>query len=286
MLKKIIVTIIAVFCLGSSASCGVDKAVNAVDQFVPMYRFEYTDDKQDSYKLISNMIRSFANTYKDINIPSEHNGLPVTVIGYSAFIECHKLERVSISDSIETIEGSAFSGCDRLQEVIIPNSVTMIGSNAFENCIRLKNIVIPNSVRTIKGDIFGGCDSLSSLSLPFMDRKIGEFFDFESIFTSIVESSINKISVPNSLRNVAITGGDKIVDNAFNGCEQIENITLSADIKQIGANAFLDCASLKTITYEGTMADWHKIKKGDHWRGGVNDLIVVCTDGSITNPMA
>ena len=53
-----------------------------------------------------------------INIPSEHNGLPVTSIG-----------------------GYAFSGSGDITSVVIPQSVTHIGPGAFRDCSQLVYII-------------------------------------------------------------------------------------------------------------------------------------------------
>ena len=53
-----------------------------------------------------------------INIPSEHNGLPVTSIG-----------------------GYAFSGSGDITSVVIPQSITFIGDGAFRDCSQLAYII-------------------------------------------------------------------------------------------------------------------------------------------------
>ena len=79
----------------------------------------------------------------EVIIPNEIDGLPVTGIGFGAFIECEALTSVTISDSVISIGFGAFSQCKNLTSLTIPDGVTTIGDNAFSLCSRLTSIRIP-----------------------------------------------------------------------------------------------------------------------------------------------
>ena len=72
-----------------------------------------------------------------LTIPSEHNGLPVTGIGWSAFYECKQLTSVTIPDSVTTIGITAFAYCSSLKDVRIPDTVTSCDGRAFDGCNEL-----------------------------------------------------------------------------------------------------------------------------------------------------
>ena len=53
-------------------------------------------------------------------------------------------------------------------------------------------------------------------------------------------------------------------------------MTIPKSVEKIEGHAFEGCEHLQ-INYEGTTAEWEKIKKGDNWNGGLN-ITIECTD--------
>ncbi len=70
-------------------------------------------------------------TDRDIVIPSEYNGLPVTSVGGFNMAE---IDSVVISEGVTKIGQGAFYYCMNLTKVVIPASVTQIGVSAFKGC--------------------------------------------------------------------------------------------------------------------------------------------------------
>jgi hypothetical protein len=52
--------------------------------------------------------------------------------GEWAFQNCAKLKDVTLSGTLESIDGGAFSGCSSLASIVLPNSVQFLGAWAFE----------------------------------------------------------------------------------------------------------------------------------------------------------
>lgn len=99
----------------------------------------------------------------DITIPEVYNGLPVTRIGDGAFINCIKLKRVNIPESVTTIGYAAFALCISLENVVIPDNISIIGDMAFYQCTAIKNVVIPESVVSIGASVFDNCTALEDM---------------------------------------------------------------------------------------------------------------------------
>lgn len=76
-------------------------------------------------------------------IPSEFEGLPVTVI-FDAFAENENVTKVTIPNSVKLLGLSAFRSCTKLPEITIPENVETIGDAAFRDCRSLTEITILN----------------------------------------------------------------------------------------------------------------------------------------------
>ena len=70
-----------------------------------------------------------------ITIPSEIEGIPITVVGADAFYYCEGLSSVVIPNSVTNIGLRAFSGCSNLTDITIPSTIKVITKDAFYGCI-------------------------------------------------------------------------------------------------------------------------------------------------------
>ena len=151
-------------------------------------------------------------TDKNVVIPSEHDGLPVTRIGDGAFSACEEIISVTIPESVTSIAPTAFNGCTSLTNVTIPGSVSEIGSGVFNGCEKLTAITIPDGITAIHNFMFKDCAALTDITIPESVTTIGK--------------------------------------SAFEGCTGLTNITIKGNITNIGLDAFKDCTSLKSTQYD------------------------------------
>ena len=146
----------------------------------------------------------------------------------------------------------AFAGCEDLAEIIISDSITAIGSYAFLDCTGLTSITIPDSVTSIGWRVLSGCKNLTSITVPFISGSLYDFFD--------------SYYYPDSLRAVIMTGGEKISGYAFEGCTNLESITIPNSITSIESDAFYGCTGLTNI-YISDIAAWCNIEFEYHRYG-------------------
>ena len=85
--------------------------------------------------------------------------------------------------------------------------------------------------------------------------------------------SLTAITIPNSVTRI----GKK----AFLFCDSLESITIPVSVKSIGWQAFDYCDSLLSFTFQGTLAQWKKIKLGYSWKTLLPTAVLHCTDGDI-----
>lgn len=267
------------------------------------YRLEWTDrygnDFQDRVETTPNSeIAAMGECGEDAIYAVDMEGV-MTISGSgtvtsSDFNTDMHLEKLIIEEGITAIGGEAFSDFG-MAEVVIPDSVTSIGYNAFKRCSNLTSVVVPDSVTRIGRGAFEGCGGLTSVTIPFVGEKadgtgltgFGYIFDYDA---------------PESLKEVIITGGTSIREEAFQscygltsitlpdsvtsigesafaGCYGLTSITIPEGVTGIGANAFSGCSALTDVYYQGDLSGW----LGIEFRDTVADWTLV---GYEANPMS
>lgn len=159
---------------------------------------EYTEGTYENltYKKYSNYVEIIDCDFSaiDVVIPSEIEGLPVTIIGDDAFWDCDGLTEITIPESVTNIGYAAFCNCDNLATVTISNGVTNIGDCAFYGCYNLTSLIIPDSVISIGDNAFEDCDSLTSVTIPNNVASIGEYaFFYCDSLTSVTIQGVTSI---------------------------------------------------------------------------------------------
>ncbi|MBQ6832552.1 MAG: leucine-rich repeat protein [Oscillospiraceae bacterium] len=179
----------------------------------------------------------------------------VTHIGNLTFVDCTKLESVSLPSTLKSIGHQAFQNCPSLTTVTLPEGLAAIDSNAFLGCTGLVTAVLPDSLRTLGDYAFQNCSSLENAGGPCSLESIGKYcfdgctslraFAFSEHLPTIPEycfqncSSIEKIVIPNSVTRI---------DNyAFHICTGLTDLTVPAHVK--GGNYFDGCANITSIHY-------------------------------------
>lgn len=130
---------------------------------------------------------------------------------------------------------------NKIKEVNIPSTIENIEYRAFKNCSALESIVIPDTVKNLKDRVFEGCTSLKAITLPYIT---GDWNNFADLFG---DENGDGANVPSSLKEVIITSGISLDENAFRGCQYLESIILPDNLQSIGDYAFLDCKNLKKL---------------------------------------
>ena len=204
---------------------------------------------------------------KILSIPSTHNSLPVLAVGYKGFMNNTSVKTLVVPNSVTSIGVYAFSGCTSLESIVLSNNIDEIRDNTFQNCSSLKELTIPNSVTAISGGSLAGCSSLMSITLPFVgcgpsEAEASSSTLFGYIFGSNSYSGSTAISqlygdsssatyyIPDSLKNVTVTGGN-ILYGAFS-YSKIEHIVLKSGVNSIDKRLVYHCETLITADFSET----------------------------------
>ena len=157
-----------------------------------------------------------------------------------AFMGSHRLEYITLSNSIPEIGDSAFSWCTFLQSITLPNSLKEIGDKAFAECSALKMVYLPEGVTStlsLGNAAFRNCENLEGFEGTCYITKIGK---------SCFENAI-------SLKFFPWENADDDIEigaSAFYGCS-FGKITLTANITDVGNYAFSD-SSIIVIDFSKT----------------------------------
>jgi len=172
-------------------------------------------------------------TDKNIVIPAEIDGKPVTYIGEFAFHNCEFIETVTMPDTVTQIHQSAFYECVNLKTVAFSSNLETIAAHAFYKCTRLTNVKLPDTVWSIGESAFAQCDSITTLVMPKSLTSIQKnaFFACDSLTTVELNSGLMTIG-----------------ESAFSNCSKLAEINIPDTVETIGNEAFYQCDSIKQIT--------------------------------------
>lgn len=179
-------------------------------------------------------------------------GVPVTTV-YSENLENRQLlTNLEIPCGIKRICDEAFSYCENLKTVTISDSVTGIGQHVFLECKRLEEVKLPQGLDCLHKGIFSKCEALSHLVLPENLKIIGDSAFYKC-------TRLTTVDLPSTL--------ETIDDCAFESCTSLVSITIPKSVKSFGGGVFVGCRALREIRFEGTKAQWKKIRSNDCYFG-------------------
>ena len=177
----------------------------------------------------------------------------------SAFQNCENLESFDLK-GVSTLSYAAFyqSGIKTLYNV---NSLKFIDSNAFFNCTELTEFTCPTTLEYIGNSVFRGCKKLSSFTLNSELKYFGKDVLYNTAVTFNTKNNakyygcgINDYFLLYSMQDDAtyltIDEDCRIIAGSACNTKSLTSITIPSNVVSIGAYAFSDCASLKTVTID------------------------------------
>lgn len=187
-------------------------------------------------------------TDKNLVIPTEHEGKPVTKIGKQAFLNKRiQIDSVVIPNGIGEIEESAFQGCASMTEVHIAASVETIKTAAFRDCNAL----------TIYCEVKRRPDGWDESELSRLWRNIDTpvIFDYHN---NDEDYNGYKYGVIDGVRYKAKEGEATVIrqpENLYGEIVLPSKVVINGSpytCNEIGEKAFAGCVSLVAVTIPST----------------------------------
>lgn len=229
-------------------------------------------------------------TEKVMTIPGTFENMPVTTVLEGVFRDKTKIEKLILSEGIESIERYAFYGCTNLEEIAFSHTLKTIGDYAFGSVPYIKNVnlveglerigdcafvldeeltsvSLPSSLKWIGSSVFLGCNKLlyttengvdylgnSTNKYLYAAKKSDDNIAPKSLTineaTTIIGGSI--LEKESTVENVIIPANVVSIGIQAFASTSITSITIPSKVEEIGAYAFSGCAKLTTCTIEGS----------------------------------
>jgi len=191
-------------------------------------------------------------------------------IGEMAFSGCLHLSQLVIPGTVQRVGTLAFAKCSGLERVRIEPGVQALGPSCFSKCTALMRMDVPSSLVSFGGGVFFGCGKQLCLygaenSAAQQYAKInGIAFDSESwktdetlMFEEQEDGSLivigarredpDRIEIPSEICGKRIVG---IAPKAFFACGTLTQLTVGANVREIGESAFFGCRLLSSAVFE------------------------------------
>ena len=235
--------------------------------------------KYDYYDLVDYLIK---NKKILINEPIEGN---ITALHLAAKKNNIEIVNLLLSQQEIQIGDDCFLNCQRLEKLSIPSFITFLGNNAFKNCSSLISIDIPSSVVSFGKNLFDGCSSLVQVSLPSTLKIIDEYMfnECQSLTEILIPSSVDRIECYSfkkcsSLKKIEIPSSVTLIEcHCFEGCTSLNEVIIHSSLQEIIKYTFYGCTSLREINIPSTV---HKI--GSHSFENCISLTQVIIPSSVT----
>lgn len=155
---------------------------------------------------------------------------------------------------ITHIPSGTFRGTG-ITSIILPKTLVYIGREAFENCASLTSITFEDGICNVSyvgKDVLLGCTAYLNNETNWDDCQQTNKGKVLYLGGKILVEAEKTLSGAYSVKQ----GTTVIVEGAFEGCENLESVTLNEELMYVGLNAFEGCTKLNTVTFTDTSALW------------------------------
>lgn len=168
---------------------------------------------------------------------------------YNTFYNCSSLVSISLPEKITSIPEYAFYGCSSLEHIDGLDHISYIGQYAFYGCTSLDTVNLSDKLSAIKTYSFANCTSLRSINIPDAVSSIedGAFYNCESLTSIEIPGSVNNLGTVGNEAFNKQRGDSEVRVGVFEGCKNLNKVTMEDGLTVIGDRTFRDCLKLSSI---------------------------------------
>ena len=205
---------------------------------------------------------AYSGTENDLVIPDSIDGYTVSTVGVNALAYDRTIRSVTVPDSVKRIEDRAFYNMILLESINLPEGIEYVGESILDGTDYFAN-----------GDNWTG-DVLYIDNYLIATGSLSGVYDIPDETILIAKAafkgkSITGIKIADSVK--------RIEEETFAECRSLETVDFPTGIEYVGADAFYNDSSIKTVNIT-TLTDWLAIDFGgfsedsDYVRYGANPL--------------
>ena len=200
--------------------------------------------------LPNNVIKYEASAKLSETTNPESSGLHINA--FNTTMVSHTFENgvgtIEFEDNVTILGEWAFAATN-ITKISIPNSITSINFHAFYYCTGLTSITIPDSITSINDYAFNACGGLTSIKV----NANNTVYDSRNNCNAIIETATNTLIrgcqntvIPNSVTSIG--------SSAFSYCDSLTSVTIPDSVTSIGNQTFEQCSELVSVTSLSTTA--------------------------------
>ncbi|MBR2329618.1 MAG: leucine-rich repeat protein, partial [Clostridia bacterium] len=206
-------------------------------------------------------------------------------------------------DTTKFIYTNSFYGCFNLYSIVLNENLIHVSSWVFNDCKKLVEVYNLSNLDIRQDSYDNGCvgtwafdiyDSKDAESKIFNENGFKVYhrdgygyylLSYEGADKAITMTYPDLVSyafVGNGVIEEVVMReywGTTIQEGAFMGCVNLKTVRICNCMKNIESFAFAYCPNLTNIIYDGTIAEWKSIRKGEGWNVGLKATYVQCVDG-------
>ena len=223
-------------------------------------------------------------------------------LGVEAFYDCDNLQKADLVYGVETLGANAFAFCEKLKQAYIPASVTSMSGNPFLGCFGLESYTLDPNNPSYVTDANGIIYDKAMYSIVYYPTSLtAATYEFPATVQEIAPgafagSQLKYIDIPTRITSIPAyafqnsaletftyhRGITSIGDHAFDGCKNLNNVTLMNTVQYAGHYAFANCTSLTNFVFEEKLAGMDPYIIGSHFFDGCTSLTNVILPNSMS----